>query len=243
MQWQHSLDQHYTCDKKILLTSGCSFTSSTTQLETAASWPGYVMDRCRFDKVIDYSYPGSGNDYIADSILYHFENCGDIVTSDYFVIIMWTGIDRVDIKVPDSDLSPNLGGYWYKRLQPEFARHLEKQQAQLSFERILQLKDFLTEKKISFVFSTYVNLLFPPYIPKRDTTKEFDKWLSRQKIETLQKISWIPNVPMDFLYEYAFANDFLNSGDNFHPPVECVLEWTDCVLLPGMAQQGLIRPL
>jgi hypothetical protein len=73
LKWNHSLSQKYTCTESVLLTSGCSFTSSTLQLDAAASWPGYVVDRCRFDYCIDYSFPGAGNEYIANSILNYFQ--------------------------------------------------------------------------------------------------------------------------------------------------------------------------
>ena len=64
LKWEYSLSQKYTCPESVLITSGCSFTSSTLQLDTAASWPGFVVDRCRFNYCIDYSFPGAGNEYI-----------------------------------------------------------------------------------------------------------------------------------------------------------------------------------
>ena len=243
LKWQYSLLQTYTSNPAILVTSGCSFTSSTLQLDLAASWPGFVVDRCRFDHAIDYSYPGSGNDYIGDSILYHFRDIPDSEINQYTVIIMWSGIDRVETKIPNSINHPNLGGINYYRLKEnnEFSFNLE--QAQRSYQKMLEVYNYLTNRKINFLFTSYSNLLFPPYIPKRDTTKEFDHWLDKQKIKILQNLDWGPVDPMNYLYEYAFTHDYLNQGDGFHPPYDCNLEWTDKILLPTLAERNLIHEL
>jgi hypothetical protein len=245
MRWKHSLNQHFVTNKKILVTSGCSFTSSTIQLETAASWPGYVMDRCRFDQCIDYSYPGSGNEYIGDAILHFFSEISDSNTDQYMVIVMWSGIDRKITKHIEGNNQPNLKGTYYKRvLDLHDISNEEKQiRALISANKILEVHDYLTKRNIKFVFTFYANLLFPPYLPKRDTTSVFDKLVSADILKKIHNVPWIPNKPMDFLYEYAFVNDFLNSGDYFHPPAECNLKWTDEILLPGMANQGLIQTI
>jgi hypothetical protein len=242
MQWAHSLDQTYRCTSTKLITSGCSFTASTLQLQTAASWPGYVMDRCRFDQCIDYSYAGSGNEYIGDSILHFFSQIPDSSLDQYMVIVMWSGIDRKTKKVFGTDM-PNLNGVVYQRIQDvNKIDHKEKQcRALESANKILEVYNYLVKRKIAFAFTAYANMLYTPYIPKRDTTFEFDKFVSDSLLMQLQNLPWIPNSSMDFLYEYAFVNDFLNSGDYFHPPAECNLKWTDEILLPGMVKQGLIQ--
>ena len=247
MKWEHSLDQHYSCPNKTLVTSGCSFTASTLQLDSAASWPGYVLDRCRFDHCIDYSYPGAGNEYIGDSILHFFSQISDNEIDQYMVIIMWSGIDRKEEKA-EGDKMPNINGITYRRkedwpkLSPSDREERSKRAAE-SASKILEVYEYLCKRKILFVFTLYSNLLFAPYIPKRDTAFEFDGYISKDLLNTLQSLPWIPKEPMNFLYEYAFVNDFLNQGDQFHPPVECNLKWTDQVLLPNMSNQGLITLL
>jgi len=247
MKWEHSLDQHYSCTNKILVTSGCSFTASTLQLDSAASWPGYVLDRCGFDHCIDYSYPGTGNEYIGDSILHFFSQISDSNIDQYMVIVMWSGIDRKEEKVAD-DKMPNINGITYRRKEnwsklPLSDKEERSERAAKSASKILEVYEYLSKRKILFVFSLYSNLLFAPYIPKRDTTFEFDGYIPKDLLNTLQSLPWIPKKPFDFLYEYAFVNDFLNQGDQFHPSVECNLKWTDQVLLPNMSNQGLITLL
>lgn len=247
MKWEHALDQHYLCPNQILVTSGCSFTSSTLTLDSACSWPGFVLDRCRFDHCIDYSYPGAGNEYIGDSILNFFSQISDSDIDQYMVIIMWSGIDRKEEKIAGIEM-PNINGVTYRReenwpkLTPTDKEERSKRAAE-SASKILEVYEYLCKRKISFVFTLYSNLLFPPYIPKRDTTFEFDGHIDKDLLKTLRNLPWITKKPFDFLYEYAFVNDFLNQGDLFHPPVECNLKWTDQVLLPNMSNQGLITLL
>lgn len=244
MQWQPSLDQRFVTTKSTLITSGCSFTSSTGQLESAASWPGYVKDRCRFEKVLDYSYPGVGNEYIGDSILHFFSQVPDSAVNQYMAIIMWSGLDRKMEKI-SSNTMPCLNGISYRRQQDSLMidQQEKNQRAQISANKIIEVYEYLERRQIAFVFTMYANLLFAPYIPKRDTTFEFDRHVPKHLLEKLKKIDWVPKNPMEFLYEYAFANDYLNQGDGFHPPIECNLKWTDEVLLPAMSNLKLIESL
>ena len=242
LQWTPSMSQRYSCTQKILVTSGCSFTSSTRQLATAASWPGYVLDRCRFDQCIDYSYPGTSNEYIGDSILTHFASVSDDAVDQYMVIIMWTGLDRLEDKILGEKM-PNLNGVTYQRFKDPDPLGLSKQQkldrTATSANKMFEVFEYLTRRKIAFAFTLYSNILFPPYVPKRDTTFEFDNFLEKQQLKKLRALPWIPSQPMDFLYEYMFVNDF-ESEDDFHPLAECSLSWTDNILLPGMQKQNLI---
>jgi hypothetical protein len=255
LQWEHTLSQTHSCEQSILLTSGCSFTSSTIQTKLAASWPGFVMDRCRFDLCIDYSFPGVGNDYICDSIIYHMSQVPKHEISKYMVIVMWSGTDRQENKVLDTSdpKGPILGNTCYVRnligkSQSNFVKRpitlteLSKaEQTKKSADKIIELCNYLTGIGVKFMFTLYSNILFPPYIPKRDTTYEFDNYIDKDKLAELRNLDWVPTRPMDFLYEYAFVNDFLNEGDYFHPPYACNLEWTDQVLLPGLLEKNLLR--
>jgi len=246
MQWCPSLDQHYQTTSSILVTSGCSFTSSTLQLENAASWPGYMKDRCRFDSCVDYSYPGVGNKYIGDSILYHFNTVADQDLSKYFVVVMWSGIDREETCVTADTQNPRLGNIHYNRItQKNISQEEKAKLANQSAERILTTYNYLKSRKIPFAFTFYSNLLFPPFIPKRDTTFEFEKHTESQVLKQLKLLPWIPTDPMSFPYEYAFVNDYFNQNDddNFHPSAQGHLKWLDQILLPGICKQGLINEL
>ena len=244
LKWLYGLEQRYRCPQTVLVTSGCSFTASTLQLETAASWPGYVIDRCRFDRGVDWSYPGAGNEYIGDSILNFFFAIPDDQINQYMAIVMWSGIDRMEDKILGQQM-PNLNGVTYRRLQDtgSISKQEKINRATTSTNKIFQVFEYLSTRKISFVFTFYSNLLFPPYIPKRDSTFEFDSVINKKDLNQLRSLPWIPLQPLDFLYEYAFINDYLNKGDGFHPTAECNLSWTDSILLPCMQKQNLITPI
>ena len=238
--WKPSIPQHYQTNKSVLLTSGCSFTASTTQVEIPASWPGFVLDRCRFDYCIDYSYPGVGNEYIGDSIIYHLSNLSMNELKNYMVIIMWSGINRIDRKVAIGNSQPIINNVSY--IRETAVGNDVKKTAQLSADKIFELHDFLTKRSIPFVFSYYCNLLYPPYIPKRDTTPEFDNYVSKETLKKLRELPWIPKKPMDFMFEFGFKNDLLDD-DLFHPSMRNLEYWTDQILLPEMVNQNLISKI
>jgi hypothetical protein len=238
LKWEPSIPQHYNTRRKNLLVSGCSFTSSTTQIDFCASWPGFVVDRCGFNQCFDYSYPGVGNEYISDSIIYHLSKLSDDELTDYTVIIMWSGIDRISKKIVNSLNSPVLNGISYVR---DTATDKDiKKTAQQSADKIFETYDFLTKQSIPFVFSYYCNLLYPPYIQKRDSTLEFDKCLDVKTVKKLRDLPWIPKNPMDFMFEFGFKNDLL-CEDLFHPTLQGSLDWTDQILLPEMFNKNLIE--
>jgi len=251
MMWEYNLSQFYKSKKSILLTGGCSFTASTAQLDSAASWPGFVRDRCRFDHCIDYSYPGSGNEYIGDSILYHLSNLDNV--DDYFVIIMWSGINRKEKKLTGIDRMPRLGNVTYNRIMnavnhpsitDSYKKKLDGEYAQESADKIIELDRYLRSRNIPFAFCSYINLLFPPYIPARDATPRFDNLVHEDVLKQLRLLNWVPENSLDYLYEYAFVNDYLkDSADYFHPTFECNFAWTNNVLLPSLEKQGLITKI
>lgn len=226
MVWSHSVNQTYRCDQIRLVTSGCSFTASTQQLESAASWPGYVRDRCKFDNAIDLSYPGMGNDYIQESIM-------DYVDKDCLVIVMWSGIDRkYASKNPPKSLPTR-----------SLAQQEQYNRAQMSFNSIKQLKHNLEQKQIPYAFTQYINLIYPPFLPFRDTSGVWADYLDQHEITELKALIDIPATSQEFLYDYAFFNNYLTTPDIFHPPVECNFAWTDQVLLPNLAKKGLITKI
>jgi hypothetical protein len=245
LKWRQHIPQHYQVDKPILLTSGCSFTASTAQLAAAASWPGFVLERCGFDHCVDYSYPGAGNEYIGDSILCHLSTLSESEIKKYMVIVMWSGIDRIGKKIVNSPNplpnTPVLNGISYIRDTAATKEDIKKT-AQQSADKIFEMYDFLTSRSIPFVFSYYCNLLYPPYIPKRDSTPEFDKCLDVETVKKLRDLPWIPKNPMDFMFEFGFKNDLLGD-DLFHPTMKGSEYWTDQILLPEMLNQNLISKL
>jgi len=157
-------------------------------------------------------------------------------------MVMWSGLNRLE-NIKNSYEQPKLGSTSYVRYTRNTDKLTEDQRrhgAEMSADQILGLKAYLEQRGISYIFSTYVNLLYPPYIPKMDTTHEFEGWTSDAKIKQLKEIAWVPNNGMDFLYEYGFRTDTLDT-DGFHPSLTCSQNWTDEILLPELEHRGLVR--
>ena len=246
LKWNPSIPQHYTTDKKFLIVSGCSFTANTLDANIASTWPGFVLDRCGFDHVRDWSFPGVGNEYIGNSILYQCSRLSKEELDNCMVIVMWSGLNRISHKEPGSTAMPNINGVKYTRtsFSTETYNDIDTKfaGARESADKIFEVKEYLESKNIPFVFSFYCNLLFSPYLPKRDSTHEFEGFVDKDTLAQLRSIPWIPNQPMDFMFEYGFKNDLLGD-DLFHPGVKCSERWTDDVLLAGMVKRGLITKI
>ena len=81
---------------KTLIVNGCSY-SSNNSLTAPVSWPYYLRDLCNFQQVFDYSQGASGSNHIFTSTIYELETNKTIDYNDTLVIIMWSGLSRVDL--------------------------------------------------------------------------------------------------------------------------------------------------
>jgi len=237
LKWNWNLSQQYSSERSILITSGCSFTSSTIDLSCASSWPGYMRDRCRFEHVEDWSYPGVGNFYISQSIIEAIESKSDSEKNQCFVAVMWSGLDRIEC-VTNINQRPKLesGSYQYKKVNTL----TKSEQAMLSYKYIKATQEILEKYNVPYAFTFYMNLLFPPFIPARDNTHRFYNHVDNTIIDDLNKLHTLSSG-QDCLYDFSFYNDYIEqSTDQYHPIDKCTLDWTDRIWLPALARQGLI---
>jgi hypothetical protein len=234
LKWSRNLDQHYCTDQNILITAGCSFTASTIQFECPASWPGYVLDRCGFDHCVDLSYPGVGNEFIANSILNYVEDLDPNMYNDVLIMICWSGPSRKE-ELGNLDNVVQIDGVSYKRTD-QFSDQAETWR---SWKNIIFTQNYLENKKIKFGFSWYCNVIEPPFLPRRDLTADFATQLTPHKNTQLKNCTWVHD-PKDSIFEFCFLNDDCLAEDMFHPNAQGALLWTDQVLLPGMLSKHLI---
>ena len=227
LQWSPQLTPQYTSQYDTLITSGCSFTASTQQTDCAASWPGYVKDRLGLDLCIDMSFPGAGNRYIKDSIIYSIDNLDS--NSKPLVIVMWSGIDRTE-ELTDQNLNlepmAKIDQHYYKRVLNDSSAK------ELAIDNLVYIHDlsaYLNNKSIDHVFTTFINMTTQRLIPVRDTTPQFYKNISLTDQIQFDNLPFIVTGE-ECLYEWSFLNNYV-SEDDFHPPVEANLKWTDTVLL------------
>lgn len=237
LKWDWNLSQQYSSDRSILITSGCSFTASTVDISCASSWPGFMRDRCRFEHVEDWSYPGVGNFYISQSIIEAIESKSDFERSQTFVAVMWSGLDRIEF-TSNSDQQPKLesGSYQYKKINS-----LSKnEQANLSYQYIKSTQLVLEKYNVPYAFTFYMNLLSLPFIPARDNTHQFYNHIDATLLNDLNQLH-ILSSGKDCLYDFSFYKDYIEqSPDHFHPTDKCMLDWTDNIWLPALTKRGLI---
>jgi len=77
-----------------ILVSGCSYTEHN-------NWPNYLFYPKKHE-VTNVGVSSAGNEYISNSVMYNF----DKVKPD-FVYILWSGINRSDLRVPNSSIFSN----------------------------------------------------------------------------------------------------------------------------------------
>jgi len=237
LNWKRQLGNCYECKQPVLITSGCSFTASTQQTESAASWPGFVKDRCNFDYCIDVSYPGAGNLYIKESIEYAVKHLASGLNP--LVLVMWSGLQRDEIKKSGNVGKPYLNDTTYKRTKDTDVKKSKAAMLEQSVQLIQDLATFLEQKNISYAFTSFINLLHKPYIHCIDPTYRFTEYKDKQTVKQIEKL-FLPIAGEKHLYDWAFINDGL-SEDNFHPTLEANLIWTDQILLPSLEKNGLIK--
>lgn len=79
-----------------ILISGCSFTHwpETPGSSQNICWPSYLHQHLPDVEITNLAEPGAGNQYITNSIIQEF--CNDPGKEFDLVLIMWTGVSRLD---------------------------------------------------------------------------------------------------------------------------------------------------
>ena len=252
LDWTNEyLPQTHESNYSTLIVSGCSFTDSTATKDMPVSWPGYVKERCRLNRVLNLGASACGNEYIATSIVNQIESMSDSELKDSIVLIVWSGIDRQENliynqKIPTypyiDDVQFVRANKWsIDQVDPDIA-HSE---ALRSWKNIMLTHHYLKSKGVAFGFSFYINVFDPPFLPRRDKTIELPGVLAPEKIQQLRGCQWI-NDHNDSLFEWCFYNDHNDSyfePDLFHPSPCGYLAWTDNVLIPNLVKMELVKSI
>ena len=91
--------------RKILITGGCSFSDSWNLPESKylyrRAWVNYIKDKYNFKKYVHMGNPASGNELIAERIVYALQTLLDkgYLSDDLYVGVMWSGIERKELFV------------------------------------------------------------------------------------------------------------------------------------------------
>jgi hypothetical protein len=81
-----------------ILISGCSYTKNK-------EWPTHLFPS---SDISNFAESASSNRYISDSIVHNI----DLNDKPDFVFILWTGLNKLDIQLPDSKIIKDLAAQW-----------------------------------------------------------------------------------------------------------------------------------
>jgi hypothetical protein len=209
---------------KNLLTFGCSFTD-----DYALAWPRHLsnLNNC---KLISKGRGGVGNYYIANSV-YDIIDTSKYNWANSIVIVMWSGIDRIDMAVnkrefhyfdkfndniQDSwlhsggkilfDNSKTKDRYWHNYYR---TYHTEEDLYTQTLQHIIGAQEFLSNRKIPYLFLTYKDIF-----TGRERIYKRAKNLENQ-------INWnkfhFPNGKFGGEFEWVKDNNLTWAEDKSHP--------------------------
>ena len=89
---------------KILVTAGCSFSDGAPFIKENTyrkTWTNYIKEKYNFKKYVHTAQPASGNEIIAERVIYALQTLLDSGHSsdNLYAGIMWSGIERKDLFV------------------------------------------------------------------------------------------------------------------------------------------------
>ena len=86
-------------DKRILITSGCSF--STFGQNYRQSWINHIQEKYDFKRYVHMGNPAAGNELIAERVIYALQTLLDKghSSNDLYLGVMWSGIERKELFV------------------------------------------------------------------------------------------------------------------------------------------------
>ena len=209
-------------------------------------WAEHIKDQCNIN-LINLARSGAGNTHIANSIITQCElNKFKIGPGNTYVIVMWSGPDRLDtmIDVKHIDYEQSRDQFEYSPhsawvgtggargmgnnpavadtvLRPAYPYKNAHTQALECYVTICTTWHYLRNRGFKFKFLNYRNLS----IPARD--EAFD-WLALIP-EHLEADRMFMNCITP--YEYAVREDML-SEDEYHPTEQGFVDWCKKHLLP-----------
>ena len=213
---------------KNLLVSGCSFTFNR-------GWAEHIKHQYNIN-LINVACSGAGNTHIADSIVHKLEFNPELTAKNTYVIIMWSGADRMDTmcdiahqndrahyKYNDSITTLTTGGI-HRKQGVLGALYDVKNEDILALETFLNITNtyhYLKSRGYQFKFLVHRDMK----LPAKD--RAFD-WHARipEPVDSTHMFTHCMTP-----YEYAVRENKL-SQDDYHPSEQGFVEWCDKYLIP-----------
>jgi hypothetical protein len=216
-------------NKKYLITSGCSYTSGALD---QYGWPDYLAKL--MDRELDNKAEGGRGNYYISNQVYDIIDTSKYNWANSIVIVMWSGIDRVDKAVSKKEFNyfdkfnDNIqdswlhsGGakgfdktktkdrYWYNYYK---TYHTEEDSYIQTLQHMIGVQEFLTNRKIPYLFLTYKDIF----------SNRYQKYKRAKNLEN--HINWdrfhFPNGEFGGEFEWVKDNNLTWSEDGIHPSEE-----------------------
>lgn len=236
-----------------LLVSGCSYTWNNSE-QHLCTWPYYLRDLAQFNTVLDCSQSGSGFNHAFNSIINEIETNPAVMPATTLVIIMWSGVERVDITADN-----NLVRSWSNMETQAFGNNLTSLSLFNQAPQWTTLTGAKPESTVESlrkhyrmlinspaqVFDSYIKLIaLHNYLENLNFKSVFLEWESI--VDRLQLTESVLNdryrqlmAPISTLGAYATKSNQRIPGDG-HPSPAAHLDWTQQVLLPYLIENNLI---
>ena len=244
---------------KHLVVSGCSFTHQPATAPGAFSWANLLANWTGME-IHNLAIPGAGNEHISKSAMLYLEK-NKLPAEDTLVIIMWSGINRIDW-ITDASLSNfsteysfsyqyddynelTLGGAWWnaKRPTPLIKTLIEYSKYQsihsLTLQSWLAMQNLTNYLKVNKFTHYHTSFLSYQRIVLAEDYVDFDKELTKLNL-SLDKKHWLPMAAEDHYGDWSRQRKYLQP-DGFHPRFpEATEGWLKEILIPQLINKDIL---
>ena len=243
--------------KKLLITSGCSFTDS------ADTWPNHLSKKLYFN-LENIALASQGNGLISRKLIYTISQIPKSNLNDIIVGIMWSGIDRSErfmeplkdqfFKPEEEDDKYNgitsvVPGHrnwrlmmadWVEYSDCKFYYEIFNNKISsevYTIENILRTQWFLEKHNIKYFMSTYMDIFKDKDIINHPDVRYLYDMIDFSKFLPINGcFEWVKeNYPKEF-------REFDKNGNiiDFHPTYLGHKKFTDEVIIPYIEEKNLI---
>lgn len=234
-----------------LLVSGCSYTWNNSE-SCAVTWPYYLRDLAAFDQVWDVSQPASGYNHTHTAVVTELETNTALTPETTLVIIMWSGLERVDItadqdlvetwtNMPLPDLGWNLSTLGLHNTRPDWLNRLRQapnalvEQLRVQYQRLISRESQQLESAVKLIS-------LAGYLANRGFESVFVDWDDTRGHQARPGMDpWAQGRFADIETLGSWASRTGQRLPDRHPSPDAHLSWTREHLLPWLIQKDLVR--
>lgn len=253
--------------KKLLITSGCSFSECLTSAKT---WPKYLAKVLPEYEHKSYAMGSQGNGLISRSIIYGVnEALKTHDPADILVGVMWSGSNRHDFRYTEPNLlhfvSENIHNGWIENptgfvkdttknwviLNPNWNENNKEAEIYYkmfhddigssiySIEHILRTQWFLQSKNIKYFFTNHMdyNIVAPDYITHPEISYLYKEINTDYYLPVSSQYSWITQ---NSKHIESHPGKWESRTGPHHPCAEMHEEFVDECIVPWLREKKYI---